>query len=109
MASNRTDIICRSDEVDIRKIDEGMKNIWKWSWLEREVKETYLHESIRKIYKTGVAYCLVCQKEIVYGSRGFIALADHVKSDKHATGLQQRKQNTAIPGNQILIFIANLV
>ena len=76
---------------------------------EREVKGTYLHESIRKIYKTGVAYCLGCQKETVYGYRGFIALADHAKYDKYATGLQRRKQNTAIPGNQFLIFIANLV
>ncbi|GBM36397.1 hypothetical protein AVEN_234788-1 [Araneus ventricosus] len=98
MASNRTDIVYRSREVDVRDIDKGVKNPWKWDWLEKEINGTFLHETIRKLDRCGVAYCLACKKELIYGSRGFIALTDHIKSRKHASGLQRRQENTAITG-----------
>ena len=62
-------------------------------------RRAFLRETIRKLKTSGLAYCLACCKELNYASRGFVALADHVKSNKHKSALQRRKEHAAIPGN----------
>lgn len=79
MASIRRDIVNRTDEVDIRAIDNGLKNPWRWNWLEKNVNGVYVREVIRKLRSCGVAYCLVCTKELLYGSRGLSALTKHMQ------------------------------
>lgn len=49
MASIRRDIVNRTDEVDIRAIDNGLKNPWRWNWLEKNVNGVYVREVIRKL------------------------------------------------------------
>lgn len=98
MSEIRTDIILRSSNVNVRNIDKGLKNVWRWEWLDRQVDEVYLRECIRKIKSPGTAYCIVCRKEIYYKSRGCVAIVDHVKSAKHRTTLRLRKENFSLPG-----------
>lgn len=64
MALNKNDIVCHSCEADVRNIDIGVTNPWRWEWLEKEVKGTFLHETIRKLKKADVAYFLSCQQEL---------------------------------------------
>ncbi|GBN74865.1 hypothetical protein AVEN_211310-1 [Araneus ventricosus] len=98
MATIRKDIVNRTDEADIRAIDSGLKNPWRWDWLEKSVNGVYVREVIRKLRSCGVAYCLVCSKELIYGSRGFSALAKHMESRKHADAVEARQKNVPLPG-----------
>lgn len=109
MANFRTDIVSRSSSVCVRDIDKEAKNPWRWEWLEKQVEGIYLREFIRKLSKCGGCYCIVCNKELAYGSRGFVALADHVKSAKHKSFLQIRKEHSALPGKLwlFLTFVIN--
>ncbi|GBN71731.1 hypothetical protein AVEN_270931-1 [Araneus ventricosus] len=59
----------------------------------------HLTECIRKLNKCGTCYCVVCGKELMYGSKGYIALIRHVKSVKHGSFLQSRKENFALSGS----------
>ncbi|GBM18112.1 Ectopic P granules protein 5 [Araneus ventricosus] len=98
MASIHTDIVSCSS-VDIREINKQAKNPWRWEWLEKQAEGIHLYEIIRKLNKCGACYCIVCSKELAYGSRGFVALMDHVKSAKHKSFLQTRKEHFALPGS----------
>ncbi|GBM32896.1 hypothetical protein AVEN_13272-1 [Araneus ventricosus] len=97
MASVRTDIVSRSSSVDIWEIDKQAKNPWRWEWLEKQAEGIYLCEIIQKLNKCSACYCIVCSKELAYGSRGFVALTDRVKSAKHKSFLQTRKEHFALP------------
>lgn len=104
--NSRKDIICRNSNVNARNIDikNGIKNPWRWEWLERKVLGTYLQEYIRKLAAPGVAYCTVCTQELYYKSRGCVALMDHVKSTKHQAALEKRN-NYSLPGEYILSIL----
>lgn len=104
MSTLRKDIVIRSLETDVRNIDKNVKNPWKWDWLEHEVNGRFLNETIRKLEKSGTAYCLACQKELTYGSRGFVTLSDHVRSKIHNSALQRREEQTAIPGKILFLY-----
>ena len=81
LTCDRTDVVDRLSK-DVHEIDRGLANMWRWSWLEVEVRgpdnSSYnLLEVIRKLDKPGKCYCLVCKKEIKYSGRGLPALRDH--------------------------------
>ncbi|GBM16792.1 hypothetical protein AVEN_9380-1 [Araneus ventricosus] len=97
MASVLTDIVSRSSSVDVREIDKQAKNPWRWEWLEKQAEGRYLREIIRKLNKCGACYCIVCRKELAYESRRFVEFTDHVKSSKHKSFLQTRKEHFALP------------
>lgn len=88
MATIRKDIVSRDDDCNIQEIDKGIKNLWCWNWLERQVDGVYVRDSIRKLNKSGVAYCNICSKEILYGNRGFLCISKHLESKRHVTSLQ---------------------
>lgn len=98
MATIRKDVLNRSDEVDISALDKNVKNSWRWAWLEKEVKGVYLRDVIRKLRSSGKAYCIICSKELLYGSRGFKALVSHMESRKHCAAVEQRQNSVAFPG-----------
>ncbi|GBN88724.1 hypothetical protein AVEN_267387-1 [Araneus ventricosus] len=95
MASVCTDFVSRSSSVDVREIDKQAKNPWRWKCLEKQAEGIYLREIIRKLNKCSACYCIVCSKELAYGSRGFVALTDHIES----SFLQTRKEHFALPGS----------
>ncbi|GBN72958.1 hypothetical protein AVEN_196749-1 [Araneus ventricosus] len=98
MGSVRADVASGSSSADVREIDKQAGNTWRREWLEKQAEGIYLREIIRKLNKCGACYCIVCSKELVCGSRGFVALTDHVKSAKHESFLQTRKEHFTLPG-----------
>lgn len=100
MTSVRRDIVNRSDEFDVRSIDisKGLKNPWRWDWLEKNVNGVYVREVIRKLRSCGKAYCLICAQELLYGSRGLNALTKHMRSEKHVDAVEARRESIALPG-----------
>ena len=77
------------------KFDQGFK------WLEKtaqiklasETLTVYLGDYFVKTDLPGQALCKLCSKHINYGSRGCIALGDHVRSSKHVCLLKQKRSN----------------
>ena len=67
--------------------DQGCVNQWRWQWAEVKVEQCEggaierIGHNIRKIDAGGCARCNLCSGQIlVYGSRGLVALKEHIKS-----------------------------
>ena len=112
LSCDRKDVVERFDRRDVHEIDRGLPNMWRWDWLEVEVKlgpdsdsKYSLVEVIRKLEQPGKCYCLVCKKEIKYSSRGLPALRDHCEktgknnTNKHMTLMKTMKSNYRIDGS----------
>eukprot|EP00745_Piridium_sociabile_P031851 TRINITY_DN52985_c0_g2_i1.p3 TRINITY_DN52985_c0_g2~~TRINITY_DN52985_c0_g2_i1.p3 ORF type:complete len:114 (+),score=21.14 TRINITY_DN52985_c0_g2_i1:261-602(+) len=97
--AHRKDIVERSK---CSTLDESLKNKWRWEWTEEKVDKELIGEFIRKVEAQGIAYCLICRKEINYSKRGKVALVDHIKCRNHKTGIESRKTNTTLPGRQLM-------
>ena len=86
---------------DPKILDIGIKNKWNWNWLqERDLTERkdFLSDYIVKINKSGVAYCLYCNINIMYGSSGKRNLCKHAqRNEKHAEQRKIRVTNVALP------------
>ncbi len=99
-------ILTESDSGQIRNvIDSGVKNKWNWNWLQHSVEvqlekhgvKTFKLEAIfQKIDVPGKAWCTTCESEINYGSRGRVAMIDHVKGKSHI-----RKTDTVLSNHSI--------
>jgi histidinol phosphatase-like enzyme len=50
-------ILDRDGTITPKEIDKGIKNIWKWAWLEREVCGELVSRHIRKLSEKGKAFC----------------------------------------------------
>ena len=44
----------------------GIKNSWRWEWMENVVSREKLFLFMRKIITPGVTYCTLCHQEINY-------------------------------------------
>ena len=85
-------------EFDAKKADHGLKNQWKWEWLEKKVKGELVSQHIRKINSRGVAFCNVCQKDINYSTRGWRALEQHLQKKLHIDNKRIKASNQCLSG-----------
>lgn len=98
----RSDIVERTN-CDVKAIDSGLKNKWRWEWLEVPVDKEKpelgkLGDFVKKIRKPGLAWCQPCDKEIKYASSGTKALAGHGRCDQHIKNKKTVSSNYLIPG-----------
>ena len=71
--------------------DSSCANKWKWEWISVEVEVKVFEEVkkertstwFRKADVAGAAWCIVCNKDVSYVSRGVATLADHLHTKKH--------------------------
>ena len=81
--------------------DQGVKNRWKWQWLQVKVGESFLSDCIRKIDLPGYVLSIYCNCQINYGTNGKTALTRHVSNSNK--NLQDSKKacvtNTIIPNS----------
>ncbi|XP_060764516.1 uncharacterized protein LOC132873191 isoform X2 [Neoarius graeffei] len=86
--------IDKRDAAKVREIDAGIKNKFRWDWLDRKVRITSVdgeHEAvsvtighfIQKLDVAGKALCTVCDDVVNYRSRGLKALESHAVTAKH--------------------------
>lgn len=100
--------LTKDDESRVLEIDKGIKNKFKWQWLEKTVtfevkigKETQtvtesLASFIKKVETPGKALCVYCNDLISYGSRGCVAFVEHAKFKKHAQKVADRRSNYSL-------------
>ena len=94
----------------IKEIDKDVGNKFKWQWLDHEIDLTKsqpkkstaaatatsasspagsavirvrIGETVKKAEEPGKAFCTLCHSLINYGSRGRVALVDHITNKKH--------------------------
>ena len=83
---------------DLKEIEKGVKNKFKWSWLEeKDDNGDFLSGYIRKLQDSGYCYCLICDHKLNYGSRGRAALIKHAKTDFHVKLRDLTKTNQTLP------------
>lgn len=80
----------------------GIKNKFKWSWLDQCVTVKIKNESVSErlsdyITKEGTTpgkcKCIYCGDVISYGSRGMISLKEHANKVKHLEHIERRRSN----------------
>ena len=97
MAERR--FIERREEAEVTVIDKTVRNKWSWKWTEKLVDGTILDlvlgECIRKLPRRGPrvhaldwhigvpGHCLWCRWDVNYGSRGWKAIEQRCRKDKH--------------------------
>ena len=87
-------IVQRGDKFD----DTGVKNRWRWEWLEYKMNGENLRRYVRKLEPPGMAFCALCQKELNYSSRGRTALEVHFTTAKHREAETSLQANATIAG-----------
>ena len=63
--------------------ENGIKNQWRWHWLDTVVDGQRLGTVIRKETEDGQAFCVPCSKTVKYQSKGLAALTGHVARPSH--------------------------
>ena len=77
-------LLGQDNTIEVSQIDMGIRNPWKWPWLHIEIQlhfnsklNTYIvfvSDFFKKIDSKGKARCIVCEKDILYGNKGYSAL-----------------------------------
>lgn len=84
---------------EVKIIDEGVKNRFKWSWLQETTEvdgNTLLLNCFSKIREPGKAVCDICNHHIIYGTSGKTALRKHMAHPKHLKAWRIQQQNMRI-------------
>ena len=80
------------------EIDTGLKNRWRWDWLEAEHEGDKISRFFEKLKIAGKAYCKLCRCEIAYKSTGKRALFDHLKGKQHNEKVKTSNDNFRLSG-----------
>ena len=78
---------------DIKKIDNGIKNKWRWEWVENDDS---LRQYIKKIKLPGQAFCTLCNRTLKYQSSGKKDLQRHITSPPHTAAVNNVKTNYSL-------------
>ena len=75
---------------NIKEIDAGVKNSFKWEWMEFGVGGQLLRQFVQKLFVPGKVHSILCQKDINYASRGRKALECHCLMQIHMDKIKTR-------------------
>ena len=81
------------NDISARQVDAGIKNKFKWCWLDETEtlpggKSIQFKECFKKVSLSGKVLCVFCNDTINYASSGKKALHSHVRLTKHVAALQ---------------------
>ena len=86
------------------RLQEGVRFEFHWSWLDKVIDDRRIGDVIRKIDVAGKVHCVACEKAIVYGSRGSVAIDDHVKRKSHKKKILALDGGTTLEG-ELRLFV----
>ena len=87
--------LTKDNQARVLEIDKGIKNKFRWEWLEKQVTLTWkigkpteqvtenIADFIAKCDMPGKAQCIYCKDFLSYGSRGYVAFVEHCSKQKH--------------------------
>jgi hypothetical protein len=85
--------VVQREQSDVRAIDKGLRNCWKWEWLEKVVNNEPISKYIRKLNLKGIALCQLCNKQISYAGRGWKSLEQHLTKKIHRDNVRIQESN----------------
>lgn len=84
---------------DVKHIDKGIKNKWRWAWLEDlGVDGKPFSSWCQKLPQPGVCYCTLCRKKLVYGTSGKKMLPRHEQDAFHKAAARSVQYTSRLPG-----------
>ena len=96
MAALKKTVLLYGD-ASVREIDNGVKNKFRWEWLQETVTIDGYHHKLKdcfqKIATAGKVCCNYCNDTINYSANGKRALVSHVKQAKHLKAWHVRRDN----------------
>lgn len=92
-------------DCDTKKVDKGLKNTWKWEWLERKVGDELVGRFLRKLNSRGIAFCELCSKNISYSTSGWKALQQHILKKVHIENKKIKATNQSLSGKHLLLHV----
>lgn len=86
-------------DPSVKEIDAGVKNKFKWTWLQESCivdGHTLSLDCYSKVSLPGKVLCTVCNDTINYATSGKKALLNHVRLAKHVKAWKVQQQNMQI-------------
>ena len=93
--------VVQRGDGNVKEIDNGLRNIWKWEWLEKRVGGEMISKYIRKLNIKGVALCDLCNKHISYAGRGWKSLEQHMTKKLHRDNVKIQSANYSLSGMSV--------
>jgi len=85
---------------DIKTIYKGIKNAWKWQWLEKCVEGDMISKHIRKLNVAGIVRCILSAKDISYRIGAFKSIHHHTSKKIHTSKSKTKIFSSIAPAPQ---------
>lgn len=97
------------NETKAREIDRDIVNKWRNDWLAGQDKLNRPFSAwLRKLDEPGTAYCLVCNKKLLYRSNGKKSFQSHVVDPEHVAAINSQQHTSTLPTAEPVIADACL-
>ena len=95
--------ISRTDGTDINLVNRGVKNKFKWTWLEEtDLNCMFLSDWVRKVNLSGRVMWILHNDLVTYESGGKKDLKRHANKKKNTDVIKLRKTNTTLSSSYTL-------
>ena len=107
--SSMSQIVQRGESFD----ESGVANPWNLNWVNATievecgdaVKTERVGTRFRKLTLAGHAWCIVCDKQLSYGSRGLATFTEHLGCKSHLKNCSSVQSNQRLPGRLSYVFL----
>ena len=98
MASSTMEFLSRDGRGNVKEVDGGIHNRFKWSSMdEKDTLEDFLSENFRKLKEPSMTWYLTCNMKVNYSSSGKKALIAHYKNHIHVRARKALKSIQPLP------------
>lgn len=88
-----------SPGTETRLLEKGIKNKWRWAWLEERGQDGKpLSSWCHKLAVPGACFCVVCHKKLLYATSGKKTLLRHDFDKAHRAAVQALLYTCTLPG-----------
>ena len=93
------DALLVKEGSDVSQIDKTVRNKWRRAWLSETGDDGKPVSSwCKKLKLPGACICVVCHKNIQYGSNGKKVLIRHQAEEKHKAAVRSLQHTASLPG-----------
>ena len=85
--------------VETSRWEVGVKNKWRWGWIEETGTDGKPHGSwCQKLKEPGACFCVPCSRKVMYGSSGVKVLNRHASDPDHIASVRAVSHTSTLPG-----------
>ena len=84
---------------DALLVDKGLKNKWRWAWIEEIGKDSKPFGSwCKKLREAGACFCTLCSRKLLYATSRKKVLPRHELDPAHRAAVCALQHTTPLPG-----------